>query len=169
MTESERAADILERFCIGYGVDVGCGEHKVVPWAIGLDFEHRDNRADQPITAADVCGPWEEWFEGTEAQGLDFVFSSHLLEDYTDWRTVMETWFAALRNGGLIVLLLPDEEQYRKHCHEHGQVYNEGHNTSWLGPGAFIADLRDSLSERTEVVQAGVVEPYSFYVVLRRT
>ena len=167
-SEAESASTILAPYCLGFGVDVGCGERKITPWAIGLDYEHRDGRTDLPMTDADIYGPWETWFASPQAQGLDFVFSAHLLEDYVNWQNVLETWLGAISPDALLVLLLPDERRYRDYCHEHAQPYNENHRAEWAGPADFLEQLGEALRIRMEPVASGTVEPYSFYVVLRR-
>jgi ubiquinone/menaquinone biosynthesis C-methylase UbiE len=58
---------------------------------------------------------------------LDYVYSSHLLEDFSDTEKVLREWLRVLKAGGNLVIFCPDEQIYRAHCRETGQIYNENH------------------------------------------
>jgi SAM-dependent methyltransferase len=58
---------------------------------------------------------------------LDYVYSSHLLEDYVDTEAVLREWLRVLRPGGRLIIFCPDEPVYRKHCLATGQRYNTHH------------------------------------------
>lgn len=40
---------------------------------------------------------------------LDFVYSSHLLEDFFDWDPILTEWIRVLAPGGRLVILVPDK------------------------------------------------------------
>lgn len=60
---------------------------------------------------------------------MDYVYSSHLLEDFEKNKTksVLLEWLRVLKIGGHLILYLPHEQVYRKHCEETGQEYNAAH------------------------------------------
>jgi len=58
---------------------------------------------------------------------LDFVYSSHLLEDFVDTEAVLREWIRVLKPGGRLILFCPDEQVYRRHCKLHGLHYNTHH------------------------------------------
>jgi ubiquinone/menaquinone biosynthesis C-methylase UbiE len=58
---------------------------------------------------------------------LDFVYSSHLLEDFVDTEAVLREWLRVLRPGGRLIIFCPDEQVFRKHCATTGQPYNTHH------------------------------------------
>jgi len=58
---------------------------------------------------------------------LDFVYSSHLLEDFQNTEDVLKEWLRVLKVMGNLVLFCPDEEIYRAHCRSTGQIYNSQH------------------------------------------
>lgn len=149
------------RYCQGRGVDVGCGEEKIDPEAIGLDLPTTYGDDGGPQTAADVLTRWEDW--KCRAGSLDYVYSSHLLEDYADPGAVLGRWLKWLKPGGHLVLCLPDEQRYREHCASTGQCYNGNHVQAWGGPDAFAAQFPE-----LRVVDSGELEPYSFYVVVQK-
>jgi ubiquinone/menaquinone biosynthesis C-methylase UbiE len=64
------------------------------------------------------------WFKDNV---LDYIYSSHLLEDFPDTRKVLREWMRVLKPGGLMMLCLPHEMRFREHCDRTGQVYNIFH------------------------------------------
>ena len=109
---------------MGFGLDLGFGGDPIVPHAIGVDLP-------APYTEVGRC-PVQlggdatrlVWFaDGT----MDFVFSSHLLEDFHDVGAVLREWLRVLRPGGRLILFCPDERVYRRHCAATGQPYNDHH------------------------------------------
>jgi predicted SAM-dependent methyltransferase len=94
-------------------LDLGCGQHKVFPIAIGVD-----NRIDarlfgiqiKPDVAVDTCERMPLF--GNES--ADTIFSSHLLEHIADYRSALKEWWRILKTGGHLILYLPDEDEYPK-------------------------------------------------------
>jgi predicted SAM-dependent methyltransferase len=170
--ESYYMRDLAMRYLVGRGVDVACGEEKVIPNAIGVDFPHQNAIPEHPKTAADVLGAWLDVCEAFIPAQLDYVFTSHLLEDYEDMDLLpyLHTMLAALRPGGIFMVYQPIDEEYRKHCVETNQVYNNAHRQKWTGPDDFMR----TFARLTRGVAVDVVEqnigpgPYSFYVVMRK-
>jgi ubiquinone/menaquinone biosynthesis C-methylase UbiE len=58
---------------------------------------------------------------------LDYVYSSHLLEDFIDTKTVLTEWLRVLKPGGRLIVFCPDEQIYREHCRRTKQPYNTQH------------------------------------------
>ena len=44
------------------------------------------------------------------SNSLDFVYSSHLLEDFLTWMPILKEWVRTLKVGGYLVILVPDKE-----------------------------------------------------------
>ncbi len=65
-----------------------------------------------------------EWFKD---ESLDFIYSSHVLEDFVDTKAVFEEWLRVLRIGGVMILFLPDEQVYRQYCKKHNKPPNPYH------------------------------------------
>lgn len=96
------------QFCVGRGVDVGCGRWPLsgaipVDLSRGGDAMHLPKRED----------------------GWDFVFSSHCLEHLVDPIGALEHWRECLKPGGVLLLYLPSSAmrywhttRNRKHLHE---------------------------------------------------
>ena len=75
------------------GVDVGCKHREwAYPGSICIDtsFEDGFHATNLPHFGA-----------------LDYIFSSHCLEHITGWRDVLEYWYKALDEDGILFLYLP--------------------------------------------------------------
>lgn len=108
-------------YCNGNGVDIGSGGSPVVPWAIQVE-NCNDSRIDNHLInyIGDALNlPFKD-------QTLDFVYASHLLEDFLDWKPVLDEWNRVLKSGGHIIIMVPDHIIFRK-CVENGQDDNLAH------------------------------------------
>lgn len=124
VSETSKCRDSLAPFCQGDGLDIGYGGDPVVPHAICMDFpeayaKYLDHPQHLHGNALNL-----HWFrDGC----LDFMYSSHLLEDFEDTEAVLEEWLRVLKVDGRLVLYLPDEQTYREHCRKEGKVPNVHH------------------------------------------
>lgn len=108
--EVDKCRDRLAKFCVGDGLDIGCGgvntdnrfyqENKIVPTAIGVDIARTNltGKAGSLYWFTDEC--------------LDYIFSSHLLEHLPEPPLALKEWFRVLKKGGYLVLYLPLEDCY---------------------------------------------------------
>lgn len=123
-SETSKCRARLAPFCVGYGLDLGFGGDPIVPHAIGMDMPRPYSDVGKLPVQLGGDATKLEWFrDGT----LDFVFSSHLLEDFVDTSTVCAEWLRVLKPGGRLLIFCPDEQVYRKHCAATGQPYNTHH------------------------------------------
>jgi SAM-dependent methyltransferase len=123
-SETSRCRARLAPYCEGYGLDLGFGGDPITPSAIRVDLPTPyAYTGDHPVQ---LGGKAEDlhWFRDG---ALDYVYSSHLLEDYVDTEAVLREWLRVLRPGGRLIIFCPDEQVYRRHCAETGQPYNPHH------------------------------------------
>ncbi len=114
----------LAPFCTGYGVDLGFGGDPIVPHAIGVDLPQPYAHVGARPVQLGGDATRLIWF----ADGvLDFVYSSHLLEDFVAVGPVLAEWLRVLKPGGRLILFCPDEQVFRRHCATTGQPYNDHH------------------------------------------
>ena len=129
ISETSKARHRLKQFCIGEGVDLGYGGDPIVPWAITIDSGDPSNFiGSHPLhLLSDATNLY--WFKDNV---LDFVYSSHLLEDFTKEQIIkiLKEWFRVLRIKGNLVLYLPNDALFKRHCENTGQVYNINHKES---------------------------------------
>jgi len=114
------------RYTKGVGIDIGCGLNKVHSGAIGIDFRLGEKDYGYPFGANILCPKNKEylplpWFA---EESLDFVFSSHCLEHFSNPRKSVQEALRILKTGGHLVLILPDMRYYPKKGEERA---NEDH------------------------------------------
>jgi len=123
-SETSKCRARLAPFCVGYGLDLGFGGDPIREQSIRVDapqpYAYTGNASVQ--LGGDATNLY--WFQDGV---LDYVYSSHLLEDFPDTETVLREWLRVLRPGGNLVIFCPDEQIYRAHCQSTGQTYNENH------------------------------------------
>lgn len=170
VTESQSALPYIKKFCVGFGVDVGCGKRKIVPMALGIDFEAGYDRPDilpKDRDAEVICG-WEKFFPLMRTESLDYIFSSALLEDYANPTAVLRIWCRALKPEGYLILYLPVESMYKAVA---GAGYNKHHKADWKSAEDFLDKLEPDFRAQFHVIETSAVIPeskYMFYVVLRK-
>ena len=124
--ETNTCRERLAVYCKGVGVDVGFGGWAITPSAMCLDREeYHPNRAKNPdASPTHLIGEAEDlrWFRDNV---LDYVYSSHCLEDFSDIKKVLVEWLRVIKPGGFLVLFLPDEKVYRSVTPEN--IRNKAH------------------------------------------
>lgn len=89
----------LERSVLrGEGIDIGCGPDPVFPDVRRFDREHGD--ANEIRRFVD--------------RQFDFVYASHCLEHMVDARKAIRQWWALVKPGGVLFLIVPDEDLYEQ-------------------------------------------------------
>lgn len=148
---------------MGNGLDIGFGGDPIVPSAICMDqpqayAAYRNHPQHLHGDARDL-----HWFSDN---ALDYIYSSHVLEDFVDTTDVLKEWLRVLRPGGLLVLFLPDEQLYRADCVKGGRPPNPHHHHAsfslTFAKACFPSDTVEFIHERERV---GV---YSFELVAKK-
>lgn len=98
-------------------------------------------------------GRYLHWFNDGV---LDYVYSSHLLEDFVDTNVVLGEWCRVLRRNGKLILLLPDQQIYQKFSS------NEHHKHADFGP-VFVKQRMPA--SMVLVYESGVIYDYNFALV----
>lgn len=141
-------------------LDYGCGGDKVVPHALGIDI--------RPLPDVDlVTGSVEAVYDLTDRLqnyegNTDAIYSSHFLEHVADDKRLMRSWVKMLKEGGYLVLYLPDDKKYdNKSNPEHLQIYTHD---------VFVKEFLPQFSE-LETIDHGTdygEDRYSFFTVSRK-
>ena len=144
------------------GVDVGCGTTRIDDRIISIDVQPDWRYANAQLVWD--CKDLDIFADGK----LDFIFSSHCLEDFEDIQGVFSAWYRKLKVDGLMILLLPDMEtgRYPKVGEPKG---NPSHRTN-VGKD-FIADMMKDLGYEYDLVQCDTLkhnETCTVDIVLRK-
>jgi SAM-dependent methyltransferase len=128
--ETATARHSLARFCIGNGLDIGFGgAEPIVRTAICLDRSFgspgRANNLGDDFPTHLISNAFGR-LPFLDAS-LDYVYSSHTLEDAVETKNVLNEWCRVLKPGGYLVLLLPDQPTYAAYCALHGLLPNGDH------------------------------------------
>lgn len=165
-SETTIARKNLLKYCTGYGLDLGYGGDPITPSAITVDLpKPYTNVGDSPLNlggdARDLY-----WFKD---EVFDFVYSSHLLEDFPANETlhIMREWLRVIKPGGNLVLFLPDEQIYRKHCDETGQNYNLSHSIDNMSLD-YIKKLLLEVNNVEIIHETPLIGTYSFEIVIKK-
>jgi predicted SAM-dependent methyltransferase len=155
--ETDLCRGRLLKYCAGQGVDLGCGNVKIKPDAIGIDLYHPN--ADMHEDVRDLsCYPKGHF---------DYVYSSHMLEELENTEATLREWLRILKPGGYLVLYQADRDLYYPlgdpRCNS-----NHKHHFKWGELWAILEKIGN-----TELVQHAVYseEPYkewSFELVVRK-
>ncbi|MGH7679093.1 MAG: methyltransferase domain-containing protein [Gemmatimonadaceae bacterium] len=164
-SETAKVRKRLAPFCRGYGVDLGFGGDPILDSSIRVDLPIPYTKVG-PNKSVQLGGDSSnlKWFKN---DSLDYVYSSHLLEDFLDTRTVLKEWLRVLTPGGHLVLFCPDEQLFRAHCARTGQGYNPHH----VHEDFSLAKVKGILAELggTDIVhERDRVHAYSWELVCRK-
>ncbi len=121
-SETAKYRHLTAKYCFtedgnpGCGVDVASQGDRVVPWAISFDLPVDEfnwycsnHPAKGPIHLRGHADKLP-----FDSDALDFLYSSHLLEDYLEWEPIVAEWARVVRKGGYIIILIPDKELWGK-------------------------------------------------------
>ena len=153
-----------------HGIDIGFGGDPIAPSAITLDLpvENRTyfgNVGNYPQHLQGEAGNLY-WFRD---QTLDYVLSSHVLEDFANPQPLLNEWLRVLRPGGLLILVLPNEQKYKATCLVTGQPYNLHHMNEDMSLSYMLDYLRRYYKGQLEIVtDMEVPDDYSFLVIARK-
>lgn len=166
MSETSRCRDRLKKYCVGYGIDIGYGGDPIVPSAITVDMPQPYTKVGTaPLNlGGDARNLY--WFAN---DSLNYVYSSHLLEDFdpSETKKILLEWLRVLAVGGNLILYLPDEQKYRKHCETTGQSYNYSHKNEYFS----LMSIKDLISDipHIEIIHEDpACEEYSFEIVITK-
>lgn len=169
-SETSRGRYCLVKYCEGMGLDLGYGGDPIVPSAITLDLDWKGKGPPiLPHAPQNLVGDAKNlyWFKDGV---FDYVYSSHLLEDfvYAEQIKVLEEWLRVIKVGGNLILYLPDEQIYRKHCKKKGRPRNADHKNDEFGLNSLLTRVICHIKNVEIVDSLEKCEDYSFYIVLRK-
>ncbi len=88
----------FDKYIIGKGIDIGCGDDKIHPDADAYDIDDGD----------------ATYMSGVIDGSYDYVYSSHCLEHIHNIGIALRNWWRILKVGGYLILLLPHRDYYER-------------------------------------------------------
>lgn len=130
-SETSKVRHLVLPFLCGKGCDIGFGGDKVTKDCVGIDLPrpYAHTGGDRVDVPCDVMREPIPLPDGS----FDFVYSSHLIEDFADTGAALREFTRLLRNGGVLALVFPDEPTYRAHCRATGTPLNTFHVHADMG------------------------------------
>ena len=165
-SETSKVRMLLLPYCMGHGCDVGFGGDKIKSDAIGIDFAtpYAQTGKDKVDIACDVINETIPVEENT----FDYVYSSHLIEDFANTKEGLRKFIRILKNGGLLILVFPDQKKYEQYCAKTGQPLNLYHKHAGMGLGYMLEQLKKISEIGFEVIfQSNCQIDYNVALVLK--
>jgi len=126
VSETSKIRHLVLNYCIGKGADIGFGGDKIVKEnCLGIDlktpyaFTGKD-KVDIP------CNLFEESLP-LENNVLDYLYSSHLIEDFEDTEKILIDFFRVVKHNGYVILVFPHQLKYEEYCFNNNQQLNPHH------------------------------------------
>lgn len=169
MSETKNARSALSKYCNGIGLDVGFGGTAIVPTAITFDMPRPycpSLEGHTQILRGDCRS-----FPFICDNALDYIYSSHLLEDFTypELIPIIFEWRRILKMNGLIVINCPNQKRFLDHCKKTGQGINLAHKESDFSLETFKNKIVDKTGHWQIIFRDADVKPYSWYLVIKKT
>jgi ubiquinone/menaquinone biosynthesis C-methylase UbiE len=131
-SETAKVRKMVLPFCHGFGCDVGFGGDKIKKEnCLGIDYEQpyqhagRD-KVDVPVDLNKELIPLPD-------NHLDYVYTSHLIEDFADTGRLLHEFIRLIKPGGNLILVFPDQQVYENICNRTGQGLNPYHVHADMG------------------------------------
>jgi len=135
-SKAKRLWGALERSVLqGEGIDIGCGTDPVFPHVMPFDLAQGD--ANEILRHVD--------------RTFDFVYASHCLEHMRDPRAAIAQWWALVRPGGVLFVIVPDEDLYEqgfwpsRFNRDHKWTFTIAKRQSWSPVSVNLLDVAKSL------------------------
>lgn len=156
-------------YCIGKGCDVGFGGDKIMKTDCdGIDFAQPytytgKDKVDIPCDVINNEIPVPD-------NSYDYVYTSHLIEDFTDTTDALRKFIRVLKNGGNLVLVFPDQPKYETYCIEMGIPMNPYHIHANMGYDFMLLRLNEVPGISCKVLYSNNCEiDYNVVMVIKIT
>ena len=108
-SETSVIAPLVLEYCSGRGADLGCGPiMKITPNSIGVDVIDLFDLPGENIGGYDLYAGLSIF----EDEELDYIYASHVLEDFDEPLTRVSEWVRKIKPGGYLIVVLPHMSVY---------------------------------------------------------
>lgn len=125
-SETSKVRYLVANYCIGKGCDIGFGGDKIMKVDCdGIDFPqpYTNTGKDKVDIGCDVINNDIPVPDNT----YDYVYTSHLIEDFTDTSDALKKFIRILKNDGTLILVFPDQPKYEAYCNKKNLPMNPYH------------------------------------------
>lgn len=166
-SETSKVRHWVISYCNGKGCDVGFGGDKIKKTDCdGIDFEqpYTYTGKDKVDIPCDVIHNEIPVPDNT----YDYVYTSHLIEDFVDTKDALRKFIRILKNGGNLILVFPDQPKYEVYCREMGVPMNPYHIHANMGYDYMLAKLQELSGISYEILYSNNCEiDYNVVIVLK--
>jgi ubiquinone/menaquinone biosynthesis C-methylase UbiE len=166
-SETSKSRHLLAPYCVGIGMDVGYGGEKIVDTAWAFDMP-------QPYTSV---GSHRQQLRGDCRSfpficdnALDYIYSSHVLEDFTyeELVPIINEWRRVLKPEGLIITNCPDQQRFLAHCAATGQGTNDAHKEADFSLTTFNNNVISQTGPWKTIYEHDEFQEYSWLQVIKK-
>ncbi len=153
------------------GLDIGYGGDPIQPSAITLDTPKGEGYFGGVGSYPHHLKGFAQALYWFKASVLDYVYSSHCLEDFPNPVPVLNEWLRVLKPGGLLLLYLPNERKFKDVCNRTGQVYNTAHSNDDMGLDYMKKLFENQYKEQVQFVfgmEEDFENSYSFLIIVKK-
>ncbi len=147
MSETARYRSITRKYCLradgepGCGVDLASGGDPCCTWAWQVELPHEQYmyyNSNCPVRGPIQLRADAFAHRASEPESLDWVYSSHLIEDRPrdQWPAIFAFWATMLKPGGHLILLVPERTRW-----EAALRRGQSPNCSHAGPEPAVGDM----------------------------
>ncbi len=142
----------ITKYFVGHGIDIGGKPDPLVLYKELFPLM-------LSVRTWDLEDGDAQYMEGVPDSSYDFVHSSHCLEHLRDPREGLKNWFRILKEGGHMIITVPDEDLYEQGVFP--STFNKDHKwtftiykkKSWSPRSLNIIDLILDLGESAEIIK----------------
>lgn len=168
-SETSKVRHWVLPYCTGKGCDVGFGGDKIMKVNCdGIDFAqpYTYTGKDKVDISCDVINNEIPVPDNT----YDYVYTSHLIEDFVDTKDALKKFIRILKNGGNLILVFPDQPKYEVYCKEMGVPMNPYHIHADMGYDLMLARMNEIPGISYEILYSNNCEiDYNVVMVLKIT
>lgn len=110
MSETSKHREKFLEYVQGNGIDIGYGGDPIVDSAMTVDMPKKYSSVGNKPQHLHGDATDLYWFADNV---LNYVYSSHCIEDFEDTGSVLREWLRVIKKGGFLCILFPDEQVYR--------------------------------------------------------
>lgn len=164
-SETSKYREELKNFCEGYGIDIGFGGDPIKSSAVTIDNPQgcMAHCGDHPMNLAGDARKLGWFRDGV----LDYVYSSHCLEDFENTKEILIEWLRVLKTGGKLVLLLPNQKRYEETCEKAGVEPNAAHKIKEFGLD-YVKKVLEEISGTKVIFEKDNLGEYNFALVAEK-